>query len=130
MIEIGDQIQQGSFPEDVVALTGISHLAGTHIARRMGFEVEDLNVIKRLAVTQHAVQSYRAKNLGTIGIQDYKNKWHKSHRVWISTDDIVNNQALYRELLNKYSYHPRRRQHSSTFIPGRNYFNDNSECFF
>ncbi|MFC1726909.1 hypothetical protein ACFL0Y_00080 [Patescibacteria group bacterium] len=99
LIELGDDIENGDFPSDVVALTDLSHLGGMKIVQSLGFTTKNPSMHKRLyGATGGFILS---KKEDKKGLKTFKNKWDKTREVWISCSQVVENQSRYRKLLEK-----------------------------
>lgn len=102
MTQLAEDIRSGNFPQEVVALTGLSHLAGTKMSERMDFEIEDATVSDRIVGTTVAFDMKRKAPGEGRGLRDFKQKWHKTHRVWMTPRQVVENEQLFKDLRERY----------------------------
>jgi len=99
MISLADDIESHKFPDEVTIIGGISHLASIKLMEKLGFNVEEPDVISKLFAAMYGVQ--RSRKMGSPDSYGnlLKKKWRRTHQVWISTQQIVKSKPLFSRLL-------------------------------
>ncbi len=99
LIELADDVKKGVYPESVIALTGLSHLAGTEMSQKLGFEVRRPRFVERIMGAIIGVRHSKENELSQY--QNFKTKWRMTQRTFMSLDSVVKNEERYRKLLER-----------------------------
>ncbi|OGJ22565.1 MAG: hypothetical protein A2804_01435 [Candidatus Pacebacteria bacterium RIFCSPHIGHO2_01_FULL_46_10] len=101
MVKLSRDINVGNFPEDVVAISGTSHLVGERIAIKMGFDVQEPPLIRKIMASGYglgyALEMGNEKNV----VRMFRKKWRRTHSAWMSTQKIAENLPLFEKLLKE-----------------------------
>ena len=95
---LSSELINGKFPKNIKALTGLSHLAGTQVAKLMGFEISEPETLERLVGMSIGISMGKSDS---ISLTTMKSKFRKIKRVWITPETIIQNKGLYNQLCQK-----------------------------
>lgn len=100
MIQLSKDIKSGGFPNNVVAITGVSHLASDNINKKLGFDSEEVDSFSKIPATLYAIRVADPASQKESAASLFKKKWRRVHRIWISIGQIQKNEPLFEKLLN------------------------------
>lgn len=102
MISLADQMKSQEIPQEVVAITGISHMASPGVSKRFGFDIEEPNISSKLFGAWYgSIESLEAGRKDEKFSKLFRRKYKRTHQVWMSRQQVIDSKPLFEELLDK-----------------------------